>query len=45
MYIVMIAGSPHRYGTPELLVDEFIRGAAESEHAVILSTDIDNIRI
>lgn len=43
MYIVMIAGSPHRHGMSVLLTNEFIRGAAESGHAVILSTDIDNI--
>lgn len=43
MYIVMITGSPHRHGTSALLANEFIRGAAESGYAVILSTDIDNI--
>lgn len=45
MYIIMITGSPHRHGMSALLANEFIRGAAESGHAVILSTDIDNIRI
>ena len=43
MYIIMITGSPHRHGTSALLANEFIREAAESGHAVILSTDIDNI--
>ncbi len=34
MNIVMLTGSPHRYGTSSLLADEFTRGALDAGHHV-----------